>query len=481
VKTLKLLFGKQAMIVCMVGLLYSLPIYSRLPTATEIAKKMKMGWNSGNSLEVPEGGETGWKNPKLSQELIDAVSKAGFNTIRIPCAWDSYADQTTLEIQPERLARVKEVIDYCYKHNMYIILNCHWDNGWLELNVNEEKKEIVNKKQKAYWTQIANYLKEYDEHLLFAGANEPHSENAAQMEILYSYHQSFIDAVRATGGNNSSRVLVVQGPFTDIKKTNELWYKMPDDPIKDRLIVEIHYYTPWNFCGLDKDESWGKMFYFWGKNFHSKTNPERNATYGEEDEADQLFKMMKIKFVDKGIPVICGEYSARKRLKLSEPDLSLHLASRAYYYRYITNAMIKNGVIPYYWDNGYQDECALFDRSSGVVTDKVALDSLMAGANVKTPIHKQPELHNILANKLLKVLINRVYNDIEIQLFLQKSGKVNISVINSFGQEVAHFDNLYFKQGFNSIHWKVNKVSPGLYFIKLSTHQDVVTRTFILF
>ncbi|MHB9141712.1 MAG: cellulase family glycosylhydrolase, partial [Paludibacter sp.] len=92
-------------------------------TALQLAKQMFMGWNLGNTLEVP-GSETAWGNPKATQLLIDSVKAAGFNAIRLPCAWNSYIqDAKTYKIKDSWLARVKEVIDYCYKNNMYIILN----------------------------------------------------------------------------------------------------------------------------------------------------------------------------------------------------------------------------------------------------------------------------------------------------------------------------------------------------------------------
>lgn len=465
------------MIVYFVGLFSATQLFSQLPPATEIASKMKIGWNIGNSLEVPEG-ETGWGNPMVNQMLIDGVSKAGFNTIRIPCAWDSHADQSTLQIDQAWLARVKEVIDYCYKNNMYVILNCHWDGGWLENNVTEAMQESVNKKQKTYWTQIANYFKDYDEHLLFAGTNEPNVEDATQMAVLLTYLQTFIDAVRATGGNNSSRILVVQGPSTDIEKTNQLMNSMPTDKVEDRLMAEVHYYTPWNFCGLDQDADWGKMFYFWGKDYHSTTNPERNATWGEEDMVEELFQLMKTKFVDKGIPVILGEYGVIKRSSLSGSDLELHIASRGYYYRYVTNAMIRYGLIPYYWDNGHNGNngFALFDRNNGAVVDQGAVDSLIKGANINTMIQEKPELQNNSVVEFLTVSPNPVSSSTEIQLFLRKTALVNISVVNTLGQEVANFNNLNFSQGLNSVKWNAGKLPIGIYFIKINTNQYLLTR-----
>ena len=297
---LEILLIKRFALLILIMSLFTAPVFSQLPTASEIANNMKIGWNIVNSLEVPTG-ETGWGNPKVSQTLIDSVYNAGFNTIRIPCAWDSHANQSTLIIDTSWLRRVSEVVNYCYVHNMYVIVNCHWDDGWLENNVTFAMKDTVNKKQKAYWTQIANYFKGYDEHLLFAGANEPNVSDTTGMSVLLSYLQTFIDAVRSTGGNNSSRVLIIQGPSTDIQTTNTLMNTLPTDQINDRLMVEVHSYTPWNFCGLTSDASWGKMFYFWGKDFHSTTNPGRNATWGEESTVESYYQLMKSKFVDKGI------------------------------------------------------------------------------------------------------------------------------------------------------------------------------------
>jgi len=448
-----------------------------MPTASEIAGTMKIGWNIGNSLEVPSG-ETGWGNPMVDQELIDAVSNAGFNTIRIPCAWDSHANQSTLEIDPAWLSRVSEVVDYCYADDMYIIINCHWDGGWLENNVSVAMQDTVNAKQEAYWTQIADYFKDYDEHLLFASANEPNVENAAQMTVLLSYHQTFIDAVRATGGNNSSRVLVIQGPSTDIDKTNQLMSSLPADQIEDRLIVEIHYYTPWNFCGLTSDADWGKMFYFWGQDYHSATNPDRNATWGEETAAESYFQLMKTKFVDQGIPVILGEYSAVKRTSLTGTDLDLHLASREYYYKYVTDAAIRHGLVPIYWDNGYNGNngVALFNRNNGAIVDQGALDALIEGAETGTSVEEQQAPKKKAVDQFITALPNPVSASTEIQLTLEKAAHVNISVVNILGQEVAYFNNLNFSRGINSVTWNAYNLPTGAYFIIVNNGAHVLTR-----
>ena len=120
---------------------------------------------------------------------------------------------------------------------MYVILNIHWDGGWLENNCTQDKEEEVNARQEAFWEQIATTMRDFDEHLLFASANEPNVDNATQMAVLESYHQTFIDAVRSTGGKNSYRVLVVQGPSTDIEKTNQLMTTLPTDEVADITIL----------------------------------------------------------------------------------------------------------------------------------------------------------------------------------------------------------------------------------------------------
>jgi aryl-phospho-beta-D-glucosidase BglC (GH1 family) len=351
-------------------------------TAVQLAAKIKLGWNIGNTMEA-SGGETNWGNPLISKELIQLVKASGFNAVRIPCAWNQYMDDAAnARISASWLNRVKEVVQYCADNGMYVILNIHWDGGWLENNCTVTKQLANNAKQKAFWEQIATKLRDFDEHLLFASANEPNVANATEMEVLNSYHQTFINAVRATGGKNTYRVLVVQGPSTDIQKTHDLFTTLPTDPTPNRMMVEVHYYTPWNFCGLTKDETWGRMAYYWGNGYHSTTDATRNSTWGEEADVDKYMGMMKTQFVDKGIPVVMGEFSATRRSALTGNDLALHLASLAYYTKYVTHAAIANGVLPFYWDNGGQDNnsSGIFDRKNNVVFDQKIVDALVQGA-----------------------------------------------------------------------------------------------------
>jgi endoglucanase len=350
-------------------------------TATQLAGHIKLGWNCGNTLEAT-GGETAWGNPVITDELIQLVKRNGFQAIRLPASWDQYADHSTAKIAASWLDRVKQVVQYCVSNDLYVIVNIHWDGGWLEENVTPEKQEEVNARQKAYWEQIATHLRAFDEHLLFASANEPNVRTSAQMEVLLSYHQTFINAVRSTGGRNAYRTLVVQGPNTDIETTSSLMTRMPTDAVPNRLMAEVHYYTPWNFTGLTQDQSWGNQFYYWGKGFHSTTDTAHNATWGEEGTVDQLLSVMRQQFVDKGIPVVIGEFGAMRRDNLAGDALQLHLASRAYYLKYVTKRANANGLLPFYWDAGglHNLGSGIFDRASNTVFDQQSLDALIQGA-----------------------------------------------------------------------------------------------------
>jgi endoglucanase len=353
-------------------------------SAKKLISKIALGWNLGNTLEVP-GNETGWGNALTKQTLIDSVKAAGFNAVRLPCAWNSHLSDTAhYVINPTWLARIKQVIDYCYKNDMYVVLNIHWDGGWLENNCTKAKQEVNNRKQRILWNQIAVYFRNYDEHLLFAGSNEPNVDNETEMSVLLSYEQTFIDAVRATGGRNYYRTLIVQGPSTDIDKTAKYMTNMPVDVTINRLALEVHYYSPFQFCLLDKDANWGKMAYFWGAKYHQPVvnGVDRNSTFGEEAYVNERFAKIKTLFVDKGYPVIMGEFGVTRRLSLTGSDLVNHLASRAYYLQYVVQQAKNYGLAPFYWDAGHTGDngTGLFNRNTGAIEDKQAINALVDGA-----------------------------------------------------------------------------------------------------
>ena len=353
--------------------------------ATELAKAMYLGWNLGNSLEAT-GSEIIWGNPKTTKEMIDAVKTSGINAIRIPCSWDKYLeDHETYKIKESWLYRVKEVVDYCIDNDIYTTINIHWDGGWLEENCTPNAKDSVVEKQRILWTQIATYFRDYDEHLIFAGTNEPNVENETQMAVLLEYEQVFIDAVRATGGRNVYRNLIVQGPSTDIDKTEKMMNNLPNDPTPNRLMVEVHYYTPWQFCLLEKDGEpvWEKITYFWGEKYKQYAIGNLSNRWRDECNEDYLieqFTKMKTKFSDKNIPVILGEFNSMLRNIDEDDTQKIHEESRAYFLKTVVTQAKNCGMVPFLWDMGKYN-MYVFDRLNNMTPDQTVLNALIEGAN----------------------------------------------------------------------------------------------------
>lgn len=353
--------------------------------AITLAPKMGLGWNLGNTLEATSGpnaegvytaSETLWGNPLTTQTLMDGVKAAGFNTVRIPTAWSGYiVDQTTYKISDAWLTRVKEVVNYCLSNDMYAIINIHWDGGWLENNPTYAQQASVNLKQKALWEQIAVAFRNYDEHLLFAGTNEVHADygnpTAEHIAVHQSYLQTFVNAVRSTGGRNAYRNLIVQGYNTNIGHTDANMV-MPTDATTNRMMAEVHFYDPYDFT-LDATST----KYYWGADFAGLGN---TSTWGQEDWVDSEFAIMKAKFVDNNIPVILGEYGPMLRSALTGQTLTNHIASRNHYLNYVTKKALESGMVPVYWDNGPMgnNSSGLFNRSTGAVADASAVEAIVS-------------------------------------------------------------------------------------------------------
>jgi endoglucanase len=331
--------------------------------SVDLAKQMKLGWNVGNSLEAI-GGETAWGNPKITQRLIDSIKAAGFNAVRIPVAWSTFSDAATFKIDTVWMSRVEEVVNYVLKNDMYAMVNMHWDNGWMQPTY--AKQEYVNNRLSIMWRQIAIRFRKYDDRLLFAGTNEVIVEGdygtptIEYYNVQNSFNQTFVSTVRSTGGRNAYRHLVVQGFNTNIDHTIN-FFKTPVDKIVNRLMVEVHYYDPYNFT-LNENTTITQ----WGKN---ATDPVKTETWANEVYADAQFQKMKTKFIDKGYAVILGEYAAMARLNLGNTVANGEYAGyRKYYMEYITRSAVGHGLIPFYWDSGYTGDkgSGIFDRSTGV-------------------------------------------------------------------------------------------------------------------
>jgi endoglucanase len=347
--------------------------------ALTLAKKLGLGWNLGNSLEACSGtdsaSETSWGNPKVTAKLIAAIKKAGFKTIRIPCAWSGYIDDPdTYHISDAWLARVREVVGYAIDADLYVIINTHWDGGWLEEHPIVADQAAVLAKERAIWAQIADYFKDVDEHLLFAGMNEvrdgygtPSDDNIA---VHQAYLQAFVDTVRASGGNNELRNLVIQGYRTDIALTVD-HLTLPKDKTPGRLFVEVHFYDPWDFTGEGGD------VYLWGQKYKGS---DHVSSWGQEDWVDEAFGRMKTNFVDKQYPVILGEFGVIFRTSLDADEQAKHEDARKNYLHYVTKVAYSLGITPIYWDNGATGDkgSGLFNRATGEVVREDELESILS-------------------------------------------------------------------------------------------------------
>ena len=393
-----------AVLQCTVG-------FAQLPNAIEIAPKMYPGWNLGNTLEgggtdnvyTNNGGlgaEKAWQGTTTTQAIIDFVAAKGFKSVRLPAAWvmgHIIDDEEGMTIDAAWMARVKEIVDYCINANLYVLLNDHWDGGWIQGTF---KKDIsaptVEKncaKMRRLWTQIAEAFKDYDEHLLFAGLNEPEAETEAQTRVLMTYEQAFIDAVRATGGNNASRTLVVQGPNTSIELSSKYvdmsWF---NDPAKNALMIEVHYYSPPQFTGVWEGPNGDEPYYFWGAANHvpSGSWAKYNCSWGEEAYVREQFDMMKKSFTDKGYPVILGEYGANWREFSNTSIQKKNDSSIRLFHKTVNEEAIKRGIIPYVWDinnpnrYGTGGIMCIIDRSKPSVFDQNSLDGILEGSVAAT-------------------------------------------------------------------------------------------------
>lgn len=296
-------------------------------TALEATRLMGNGINLGNTLEAcdsnvgiktntPLSYETHWGQPKTTQAMIDGMKAAGFDTIRIPVAWMTNAThlyEGDYTIDADYMNRVEEVVRYARKAGMYVIVNDHWDGGWYGMFGSEsaETRALAMEAYKGMWQQIAERFRDYSDYLIFESANEELGTRFDENSALYcsdsvvtylndderyaltnEINQTFVDVVRATGGNNATRFLLIAGYGTNIDQTCDDRFQMPKDTAVSKLMVSVHYYDPWSYCGASSAASatkWGKV-----------------SDYEYMDQ--QLAKMTK--FTEAGYGVVIGEYGA---------------------------------------------------------------------------------------------------------------------------------------------------------------------------
>jgi endoglucanase len=330
----------------------------------ELTTQMTPGINLGNTMEALPN-ETAWGNPAPSQALMDGYRAAGFRSVRIPLAWRPYEDSRH-QIDGKWMAHVREVVDQARRAGLYVMINTHWDGGWMN-HPTYDHQAAIQAQLAAYWSQIASEFKDYDEHLLFAGSNEVGVENSVapptpeQAAVQNAFNQTFVDTVRAAGGRNATRYLVVQSFSTNIGHAIQ-FSTIPRDSVPGRLLMEVHYYDPYNFTINGKSTVWQ-----WGQR---ATDRAASDPWADEPWVDRQFASMKTHYVDHGVGVIVGEYGAYAKPEF--PGSAPYIRDWA---RYVTGAIRRNGLVPMWWDTG-----ALVDRRTGAQKDPELIQAIVGAS-----------------------------------------------------------------------------------------------------
>jgi len=310
---------------------------------------------------------------------MNGVARAGFGLVRIPITWAHHTGPAPgFVIEPGWFERIDEVVGYARDAGLYAIINVHHDGAdgfkgvqWLALkdeagNTTPANNAIVMARFVSVWTQIAKHFSGYGEELLFESMNEVHdgygTPDPRHMEFINELNQGFVNVVRGSGGNNAKRHLIVPGYNTNIDHTLS-GFKSPTDPTPSRLILSVHYYDPYLFALMGKTHTWGR------------TAAGRDD-WGQEDFVTKQFDKLKAAFIDKGLPVLLGEYGATHQAGFED--------YQRYYVEYVTKAAVDRGILPVYWDNGASgsggEKFGLIDRNSHMARCPELLKALQRAA-----------------------------------------------------------------------------------------------------
>lgn len=320
-----------------------------------MARLMGFGVNIGNTLENTTWWETGWGQPSITDEFVRGLAARGVKTVRLPVAWDTYAVNGV--IPADKMARVREVVSSILAADMFAIVNIHWDGGWIRGDGTSNQYRLtdeVREKFEGYWEQIALAMADLDGRLIFESMNEEgefylggDKQAGRDYASLNELNQSFVDTVRAAGGWNRERNLLIAGFVTDIAATCVDDFGIPDDAAGGgRLFLSVHYYTPVPFCILNEPADWGEMVYpatTWG-------------TAAEQQELTQKFTRLAGFCEQRRIPAIIGEFQASEGTGAYVRET----ASRIRWLTQVSNTALDHGMVPVLWDTGGD-----IDRESG--------------------------------------------------------------------------------------------------------------------
>jgi aryl-phospho-beta-D-glucosidase BglC (GH1 family) len=359
-------------------------------------KKLTLGWNVGDSLDGMS--ETGWSNPRISTELFEGVTGAGFNVLRIPITWHQNADRPIgpapdYKLNKNRLDRVVKVVDMAYDAGFAaVIINIHHDGApghkndgmfWLDMDGDSAK---VTAQFSKVWEQIATQFKDYGDWLVFEGMNEPMPANDpgrwgwnatdAQFTTINEWNQAFTDAVRGTGGNNTNRFLVIQPISARAHVVMDARFKLPTDPTPNKQIVSVHWYYP-------------EPFSLYGSSFTWDSSTDKNILINgssSPNTGNVGFSHYKTKYTSQNIPMIIGECGATFQASRTGADLDTAKANRIAYLADLCEQAKANGLVPIIWDNGKivgtrnSENFGLFNRSNGTPLAETA-DAITAMVN----------------------------------------------------------------------------------------------------
>lgn len=358
-------------------------------SAIDFAHSLGLGWNLGNALDSYKDGvasETAWGNAEARKALFDSVAAAGFTHVRIPVTWLGHVGPAPdYKVDSLWLNRVEQLVDYADQCGLKAIVNIHHDGAdsrhWLDIKTaatDSAANERVKAQLYAMWHQIADRFADKGDFLMFEAVNEVHDggwgwgentrDGGRQYATYNGWMQTFVDAVRSSGGNNATRFLGIPGYCTNPKLTME-HLVLPADSVADRLLVAVHFYDPVSFAINAEKTEWGHT-----------ASPDKKESWGDEQNVTDTFDALKAKFIDNGVPVYIGEWGCGNR------DTERAEAFRRYYLEYVSRAAADRGIALTYWDNGYNttghEAFGLFDRATGAFhsnTTRAAAEAMTRG------------------------------------------------------------------------------------------------------
>ncbi len=299
-------------------------------TASQLVADMGPGWNLGNAFDVRDNDKTVWGNPLPTTTLIDEIYERGYRTLRLPVTWGyNMGEAPNFKIESGYFTRVTNIIDHALAKDMYVIVNIHHDDKWIVPTFGnaEASKTQLDK----VWTQIATHYKDYSDYLIFEMLNEPRLKNSPEewtggtpegRAVLNEFYTIILNAIRATGGNNSKRKIMITPYGASVVQA--IWNDLVIPNNDADVIISLHAYFPFKFALEGTDPNWGSV--------------------QDKGDVDALMNRIEANFIAKGMPVIMGEWGSIGILS-TEIERFKHA-------QYFTQACIQKGIVPVVWDDG---------------------------------------------------------------------------------------------------------------------------------